>query len=186
MTEIPVALPPADPELVAEFAAWSAWLPFDVAVAQAPRLPGVYLARRGAAGPLVYVGMAAERNGAGLRGRLRVYRTGKGAVSGFGEAAFDRALGDPEWLRARLAELEGGTPSRAKVWAASALQRTDAWICWATTSDGLSASELEDEVIAALEPYDLWNRARGRRAPELREPAGSTRSGRAIRMSMNL
>jgi hypothetical protein len=44
--------------------------------------------------------MAAERRGQGIRGRLTVYRRGRAAVSGLGEAAMDRALRDPDWLRA--------------------------------------------------------------------------------------
>jgi hypothetical protein len=46
-------------------AAWSPWLPFAQAAADSPRVPGVYLARRGKLGELVYVGMAGERRGAG-------------------------------------------------------------------------------------------------------------------------
>jgi nucleoid DNA-binding protein len=42
-------------------ASWSAWRPLEAAVHEAQRSPGVYQARVGAAGPLVHVGMAAER-----------------------------------------------------------------------------------------------------------------------------
>jgi hypothetical protein len=56
------------------------------------RLPGVYLARQGDHDDLVYVGMAGERRGQGIKGRLIVYSRGKAAVSGLGEAALDRAL----------------------------------------------------------------------------------------------
>ena len=69
-----------------------------------PRLPGVYLAREGATGELVYVGMAGERRGQGIRERLTIYARGKALASGLGEAVFDRALADPEWLRDRLTE----------------------------------------------------------------------------------
>lgn len=45
---------------------------------------------------IVYVGMAGERAASGtpqgLHGRLTAYQRGRGAVSGFGEAALDRAL----------------------------------------------------------------------------------------------
>ena len=44
-------------------------VPFDAAATAAPRVPGVYLARQ-AAGDLVYVGMAGERRGQGVRARL--------------------------------------------------------------------------------------------------------------------
>ena len=76
---------------------WSLWLPFVEAPAAASRLPGVYIAKDSA--QLVYVGMAAERRGQGIRGRLTVYHRGRAAVSGLGEAAMGRALGDPIWLR---------------------------------------------------------------------------------------
>ncbi|GLX50853.1 hypothetical protein Shyhy01_38030 [Streptomyces hygroscopicus subsp. hygroscopicus] len=81
--------------------------------AEVPQMPGVYLAKRGAAGPLVYVGMAGERQGEGLRGRLRRYTSGKALASGLGEAVFDRALVDPQWRRERLAEAETGRSRRA-------------------------------------------------------------------------
>jgi hypothetical protein len=45
-------------------------------------VPGVYLAREGQDGPIVYVGMAGELRGEGIRGRLNVYSSGKGVVSG--------------------------------------------------------------------------------------------------------
>ena len=85
---------------------WSGWVSFNEALAVAPRLPGVYVARQSDTGPIVYIGMAGERTGGGrpqgIRGRLAVYTTGKGLASGLGEAAFDRALADPEWVAARL------------------------------------------------------------------------------------
>lgn len=46
---------------------------------------------------VVYVGMAGERSGKGLRGRPDIYLRGRGAVSAFGEAALDRALSDVAW-----------------------------------------------------------------------------------------
>jgi len=116
---------------VESLAAWSAWVPLVEAVASAPIEPGVYMAREGAHGPVVYVGMAGERRGRGVRGRLSVYSRGKAAVSGLGEAAMDRALADPAWLRARLAEAEAGRPERAAAWARLALQRSDLHLRWA-------------------------------------------------------
>jgi hypothetical protein len=59
-------------DVVASLAAWSPWLPFEETAISAPRLPGAYLARKGSDGGLVYVGMAGERRGQGLRGRLTV------------------------------------------------------------------------------------------------------------------
>jgi hypothetical protein len=91
---------------------WSAWV--SLSNAEVPRQPGVYLARQGAAGPVVYVGMAGERSGQGLRGRLRRYTSGKALASGLGEAVFDRALADANWLRERLAEVETSRPTGAR------------------------------------------------------------------------
>jgi len=84
----------------------SEWRPFPAAITDAPQLPGVYLLRGPTTKLIRYVGMAGERIGGGraqgLRGRLTVYRSGKGAVSGFGEAALDRALADPKWVSSNL------------------------------------------------------------------------------------
>ena len=96
-----------------EIARWSPWVSFVDAVAHAPLSPDVYVARVDATGPVLYVGMAGARHGRGLRGRLRVYASGKAAVSGLGEAALNRALADPAWLQDRLAELEAGQPRTA-------------------------------------------------------------------------
>ncbi len=154
----------ADPLMVVEgWADWSAWVPFDQ-VATAPRLPGVYLAREGADGPVVYVGMAGERTGGGrpkgLYGRLNVYASGKGIVSGLGEAAADRAFADAEWLRARLAEVEQGEPSRALEWGRAAMARAGLYVKWAVTDDKATAVELEERIITVLAGAGLWNRGR--------------------------
>ena len=89
-------------------------MPFSEARAAAPRQPGVYLAREGLDGPIVYAGMAGERRGQGIRGRLNVYGSGKALASGLGEAVMDRALADVHWLRERLDDVEQGRPLRAK------------------------------------------------------------------------
>jgi hypothetical protein len=104
------------PALIAvdELAEWSPWMPFSEARAAAPRQPGVYLAREGLDGPIVYAGMAGERRGQGIRGRLNVYGSGKALASGLGEAVMDRALADVHWLRERLDDVEQGRPLRAK------------------------------------------------------------------------
>jgi hypothetical protein len=145
---------------IEELAEWSAWVPLAVARATAPTLPGVYLAREGADGPIVYVGMAGERRGVGIRGRLTVYSTGKGMVSGLGEAAMDRALADPAWLRERLGEVEQGRPLRATAWAQAALARVDLRVRWTVTPDRPSALALERAVLDALDDVELWNRSR--------------------------
>jgi hypothetical protein len=141
-------------------AAWSPWLPFGEAAADAPRLPGVYLARQGLSGGLVYVGMPGERRGQGIRGRLTVYRRGKGAVSGLGEAVLDRALADADFVRERLNELARGRPKRAAAWAQDALAWADLHVRWAVTDDRSAAAVLERAVLDALQGVPLWNRAR--------------------------
>lgn len=157
---------PADHPAIHDLAPWSTWHPVATARASAPRLPGVYLAREGASGPLVYVGMAGERDGNGTRapqglwGRLGVYSSGKGAVSGLGEAVFDRALADVEWLTARLEDVQAGTPMRAKAWAALALRRADVHLCWTVTADGAAAHALERAVLDVVLGKAMWNRAR--------------------------
>ena len=104
---------------LADIAMWSDWLPVATAIPQAPREPGVYLFRDPATHAIIYVGMAGERAGSGrpqgLYGRLAVYRAGKGAVSGFGEAALDRALADSAWIEQQLTRLRAEGPRRAKL-----------------------------------------------------------------------
>lgn len=136
---------------------WSEWCPIELATTTAPSAPGVYQVRLGETGPIVYVGMAGERNGKGIRGRLRIYRTGKGAVSGLGEAAFNRALAEPQWIRDRLREAEAGRPLTAKEWARAALDHWDLHVCWAATADRDSALKLERSVIRAMHGQPLWN-----------------------------
>jgi hypothetical protein len=150
-----------------EMADWSEWVPFGEALASAPLVPGVYMAREGTTGPIVYVGMAGERAGRtgtgtpkGLRGRLGVYVSGKGLASGLGEAVMDRALADPGWLRERLAEAEAGEPLRAKAWGRAAFVRAQLHLRWTTTPDKARAAALERRVLAALADADLWNRRR--------------------------
>ncbi|MBM0274050.1 hypothetical protein [Micromonospora tarensis] len=149
-----------DENLVERLATWSPWLPFADAVVRAPRLPGVYLVRQDADGGLVYVGMAGERNGRGIRGRLTVYQRGKGAVSGLGEAALDRALADSDFVRRRLDELVSGTAKRATVWAQDAIAWADLHVRWAITEDKFAAAALERAVLDALSTLPLWNRTR--------------------------
>jgi hypothetical protein len=141
-------------------AGWSPWVPFVDARGTAPKEPGVYIAREGTSGPVVYVGMAGERRGNGLRGRLSVYSSGKALASGLGEAVFDRALADANWLRARLDEVEAGSPERAKSWGRLAFERADLHLRWAVTANRASALSLEQDCIAALSDGVLWNRLR--------------------------
>ena len=141
---------------------WSEWASFTEGIAKAPRTPGVYMIRRAGVPEVVYIGSAGERSGSGspqgLHGRLRVYASGKAAVSGLGEAVLDRAVADVDWLRARLAEVEAGSPRRAKDWSKLAMEWADLEIRWTTTSSKAAAEALENELIAGR--FGLWNRRR--------------------------
>jgi hypothetical protein len=146
----------ADVEALAD---WSPWVPIAEVGDYAPRSPGVYTARDEAA-VTVYVGMAGERRGEGLRGRLLLYLTGKAAVSGLGEAVFDRALADADWVRERLEHINRGEPERAKTWARLAVHRAALQVRWAETADRAAAVQLERDVLTALKAEALWNRLR--------------------------
>jgi len=141
---------------------WSDWIPFSDALSLAPRVPGVYMAREGDAGEIVYIGMAGERSGGGkpqgIRGRLAIYASGKGLASGLGEAVFDRALADPEWVKARVVELDTTGPRRAKQWGIEAFARSDLHIRWTTTEDKAAAAALEDRLVRGA-GGTLWNKA---------------------------
>lgn len=139
---------------------WSDWVDLAEAATQAPTMPGVYMAALPGTGEIIYVGMAGERRGQGLRGRLAAYQSGRGVVSGFGAAAMDRALQDVDWLRERLSELELGVAATTREWATAAIVRINPQIRWTTVADRASAQELERRVLAALASEDLWNKAR--------------------------
>lgn len=144
---------------VALLAEWSEWMPFTAdTVRAAPRTPGVYLFGQEAA--VVYVGMAGERGGKGLRGRLSIYVSGRAPHSGLGSLALDRALQDVEWLRHRLAELEAGTRRSIQDWSALAVQDAGLTVCWSSTADEPEARALERAVLDALRGEPLWNRRR--------------------------
>jgi hypothetical protein len=93
-----------------------------------------------------------------MRGRLRIYVSGKGAVSGFGEGALDRALADPAFIRAQLVHVDDGEPRRAKRWAQDAIAWHGVEPRWTMTADLLSARDLEGEIVESLRPHGLWNR----------------------------
>ena len=141
------------------FADWTPWAPFDEAARLIPRLPGVYVARE-ASGAIVYVGMAAERSGNGMRGRLAMYATGRAGSSGLGEGALDRALADPEWMKDRLLEAESGRAFSSKELAKAAIQRAGLEVRWAAAPSGPHASALEIKVIESLAESELWNKHR--------------------------
>jgi hypothetical protein len=138
---------------------WSEWVPFNLALQLAPRFPGVYVFRMAdepEAGP-VYIGMAGKRKGKGVRGRLSIYARGRGATSGLGEHAMDRALADPAWLQARLDEALESRPMRATMAARSAIDHARLELRWQTVSTRAEALVLEAQLIAEC-PGRLWNR----------------------------
>jgi hypothetical protein len=137
---------------------WSSWCPLDQAANEATTSPGIYAARSD--DQIVYIGMAGVRRGLGVRGRLQVYGRGRGAVSGLGEAALDRALADPAWLAHRLTMLLTEGSSRSKDWAVAALHRAQVELCWVAAPDAPTAREWETRVLVELEDVALWNRAR--------------------------
>lgn len=147
---------------------WSPWHRLEQAAKEATTSPGVYAARSD--DQIVYIGMAGERRGLGVRGRLQIYVRGRGAVSGLGEAALDRALADPAWLAQRLTTLLTEGPSRSKNWAVAALHRAAVELCWVAAPDGPTAREWETQALQELEDVALWNRAR----PASREQAHQT------------
>lgn len=153
------AHPGALPEQVTRLSAWSPWAPFTPdTVRTSPTTPGVYLFRH--ADTLVYAGMAGERSGNGLRGRLTIYVSGRSPHSGLGNLALDRALQDPAWLRARLADLEAGQQLTVQNWSALAVQRAELDICWTSVTTKQQAVALERAVLDALRTEPLWNRIR--------------------------
>lgn len=148
-------------------ASWSAWTPLLSALDLAPREPGVYQVREGATGPIVYVGSAGPRSGSdgtktpqGIRGRLRVYTSGKALTSGLGEALADRAFADADFIRQRLSEVEAGRPMRARDWGKATIERANPHVRWATTPDKASAEQLENACGEILGHSSLWNRRR--------------------------
>ncbi|MGO4956774.1 hypothetical protein ACTQ49_05800 [Luteococcus sp. Sow4_B9] len=150
-----IITPSLDPDMygLAELADWSEWIPFLEGTTQAPRHPGVYLIRF--SGSIRYVGMARERSGKGIWGRLSKYRSGKAATSGFGEHAMDLALADTEWLMDRIEHLAASGPERTTEWAKLAIDRLNPELSWAVASSGQAAKLLEHQTIARLRPDGL-------------------------------
>lgn len=142
-------------------AQWSEWQPFAVAAPSAPLVPGVYQMRL-RDGAVVYVGMAGERKGQGIRGRLSIYRRGRGAVSGFGEAALDRALANIAFIESHLDDVRAGKPSRASIWAQDAIRWLDVEVRWAVCDSRAVALKLERTVVNMLLTHEIWNRVASR------------------------
>jgi len=114
------------------------------------------MVRRVGTSDVVYIGSAGERRGSGLRGRLRVYTSGKAAVSGLGEAVLDRALAQPNFIRGCLERAEAGKPLRAKELSRLAMARAELEVRWTTVASKPEAEALEHQLIAAAR--NLWNR----------------------------
>ena len=138
-------------------APWSSWAPFVDVATRAPLTPGVYQMRVPDC-TIVYVGMAGERRGQGIRGRLSIYRRGKGAVSGFGEAALDRALADPAFIEDHLEAVRHGRPVRTAQWAKDAISWLDVEVRWAESATQADALTLEHAVVGLLATHSIWNR----------------------------
>ena len=141
---------------VADLASWSDWAPLEEALPWAPREPGVYLLREPGDQRVVHVGMAGERAGRGraqgLHGRLAELLGGHAAVSGFAEAALDRALADPRWV----SEQARRPPRRTRRWAADAIHRLAPEVSWATRPERADAVLLAERASLVLRPHGLW------------------------------
>jgi hypothetical protein len=144
-------------------AEWSPWIPIAESHDQAPREPGVYMARTRRRGPVIYVGMAGERSGKGTRkpqglnGRLSAYLSGQSLGGGLLGRAYDLALNDPVWLAQRINDLEAGENKRAKDWGKAALQPHDLHVRWVTCEDRADAAALEKTCLTLLRDVGLWN-----------------------------
>ncbi len=96
---------------------WSEWVLFSEALATAPRVPGVYMAREGEAREIVYIGMVGERSGIPI---------GCGPVS-------------PNLKRlGRVAPTTGASKRSLELIFTSR---------WTTTADKASAAALEDRLV---------------------------------------
>jgi hypothetical protein len=143
---------------LADLAEWSAWAPLASVLPEAPRAPGVFLLLERGPQAIRHVAHAGERSGGGspqgLYGGLRALVAGHGAITGFAEAALDRALADPDWVRAQL---DAG-PARARRWAAAAVRRLEPDVAWSVCADADEARWLAGQVAERLRPHGLWAR----------------------------
>ena len=137
---------------------WSEWIPFEQSAEQAPVLPGVYVVReRGQEqNPPLYIGQAGERNGKGLRGRLKVYSSGMGATSGLGKYAMNLALADSAWLAQFVHEAEAGRPESVERMARRAIDRLNLEVRWVPCVHRKAAMLLEAALVKK-HSSTLWN-----------------------------
>jgi hypothetical protein len=117
--------------------------------ASRPASPGSMSPANDRQDKLFYIGMAGERRGQGIQGRMRIYMTGKAGVSGLGEAVLDRALADLAWLDRMTRRTRTEGPLRAKQWAQAALTRADLELTLTITPDRASARITEQRLAAA-------------------------------------
>lgn len=137
---------------------WSPWVPFDQASNAAPALPGVYMLRKEGSEdhPPVYIGEASERNGKGLRGRLKSYSLGKSATTGLGKHAMDQALTDYQWLQQLVTNAQAGSAEPIESVARSAIDRLNLEVRWVTCIHRKAAMVLE-AALMARHADTLWN-----------------------------
>ncbi|MBT2498612.1 hypothetical protein J7E25_05850 [Agromyces sp. ISL-38] len=139
---------------------WSAWAPFAAVATSAPTTPGVCLFR--ANSRIIYLGVAGPRDGngrkdpTGLYGRFSIYRGGR--ITGFGQAIFDMALADRDFLAARQAELEAGSAQTRRRLGRAAYEHISPDVRWTTVLTKLDALQLEKSIVGLLRVYDLLNR----------------------------
>ncbi|WP_210416703.1 hypothetical protein [Glutamicibacter sp. ZJUTW] len=152
-----IVLKPVDDQVI-DSLEWSPWESFEATADSAPVAPGVYMFRRAGAGDHkpIYVGQAGERSGKGLRGRLKIYSSGKGATSGLGKYAFDEALADPQWLRELAAEADRGESRTVQQVARLAIDRLHLEGRWVTCIHRKAALLLEAALIRKYHAT-LWN-----------------------------
>lgn len=137
---------------------WSPWVPFEQAADAAPAVPGVYMARVQGSHekPPVYIGEASERNGKGLRGRLKSYSLGKSANTGLGKHAMDQALADPQWLRQLVTNAEAGEAESIDRVARAAIDRLQIEVRWVPCIHRKAAMVLEAALMTKY-AATLWN-----------------------------
>jgi hypothetical protein len=111
---------------------------------------------------IIYIGIAGPRDGngkkapTGLHGRFGIYRGGR--VTGFGQALFDLALADRDFLAARQAEVKAGRALRAVDWVRAAYEHYNPEVRWTTLATKSAALQLEKQIVLSLRDFDLLNR----------------------------
>ena len=141
---------------LAGLADWTPWMILDEAVEDAPKLPGVFLARRGKDGPIIHLEDIVDET-KGLRARFSNYAGRKGMTYGLGLLVINDALNDPAFLRKQLGKVEAGGYRRLHDWSRAAFDHQRIMVCWATTRSGAAAEELAVRCREVLPDHDLWH-----------------------------